>query len=129
MRKMIGRLMAMRLVAVSLAASAQSGDNMKPDSMQHDDMKQAQISPAPGPIDGEATEPTRGQAHLTVSELDRAIAFYKDVLGLPVARLFPERKVAFFWIGVPGRDDARSLGAGNHADEYQPPCGFPSGTL
>ena len=74
MKKMISRLMAMRLVAVSLAASAQSSDNMKADSMQHDDMKQAQISPVPWPIDGEATEPTRGQAHLTVSELDRAIA-------------------------------------------------------
>jgi len=43
------------------------------------------------------------EAHLTVSELDRAIAFYKEVLGLPLARLFPERKVAFFWIGAPGR--------------------------
>ena len=43
------------------------------------------------------------EAHLTVSELDRAVAFYKDFLGLPLARLFPERKVAFFWIGAPGR--------------------------
>jgi predicted enzyme related to lactoylglutathione lyase len=43
------------------------------------------------------------EAHLTVSELDRAVAFYKDVLGLPLARLFPDRKVAFFRIGAPGR--------------------------
>src|SRR5712692_4251348 len=43
------------------------------------------------------------EAHLTVSELDRAIAFYKDLLGLPLARAFPERKVAFFWIGDPGK--------------------------
>jgi lactoylglutathione lyase len=43
------------------------------------------------------------EAHLTVSELDRAIAFYKDVLGLRLAHLFPERNVAFFWIGAPGR--------------------------
>jgi lactoylglutathione lyase len=43
------------------------------------------------------------EAHLTVSELDRAVAFYKDLLGLPLARLFPERKVAFFWIGAPGK--------------------------
>ena len=43
------------------------------------------------------------EAHLTVSELDRAVAFYKDLLDLPLARLFPERKVAFFWIGAPGR--------------------------
>lgn len=43
------------------------------------------------------------EAHLTVSDLDRAVAFYRNVLGLPLARLFPERKVAFFWIGAPGR--------------------------
>ena len=43
------------------------------------------------------------EAHLTVSELDRVVAFYKDLLGLPLARVFPERKVALFWIGAPGR--------------------------
>ena len=43
------------------------------------------------------------EAHLTVSELDRAVAFYRDLLGLPLARIFPERKVAFFWIGAPGK--------------------------
>lgn len=43
------------------------------------------------------------EAHLTVSELDRAVGFYRDDLGLPLARLFPERKAAFFWIGAPGR--------------------------
>lgn len=43
------------------------------------------------------------EAHLTVSELDRAVAFYQDLLGLPLAHLFPERKAAFFWIGAPGK--------------------------
>jgi len=43
------------------------------------------------------------EAHLTVSQLDRAVAFYRDLLGLRVARVFPERRVAFFWIGVPGK--------------------------
>jgi lactoylglutathione lyase len=43
------------------------------------------------------------EAHLTVSELDRAVAFYGNLLGLPLARVFPERRVAFFWIGVPGK--------------------------
>jgi len=43
------------------------------------------------------------EAHLTVSELDRAVTFYGDILGLPLARVFPERRVAFFWIGVPGK--------------------------
>src|SRR2546425_9699009 len=43
------------------------------------------------------------EAHLTVSELDRAVAFYRDLLALPLAGTFPERKVAFFWIGAPGK--------------------------
>ena len=43
------------------------------------------------------------EAHLTVSDLDRAVAFYRDQLGLPLAQIFPERKVAFFWIGAPGK--------------------------
>jgi catechol 2,3-dioxygenase-like lactoylglutathione lyase family enzyme len=38
------------------------------------------------------------EAHLTVSDLDRSIAFYRDVLGLPLATRIPERQVAFFWV-------------------------------
>ena len=43
------------------------------------------------------------EAHLTVSDLDRAVAFYSDLLSLPLARVVPDRKVAFFWIGAPGK--------------------------
>lgn len=43
------------------------------------------------------------EAHLTVCDLDRAVAFYRKRLGLPLARVFPERRVAFFWIGEPGQ--------------------------
>lgn len=43
------------------------------------------------------------ETHLTVADLDRAVAFYRDVLGLPLAYTIPERGVAFFWIGAPGR--------------------------
>jgi ribosomal protein S18 acetylase RimI-like enzyme len=42
------------------------------------------------------------ETHLTVSDLDRSIAFYRDVVGLPVAFELPERGAAFFWIGGPG---------------------------
>jgi lactoylglutathione lyase len=42
------------------------------------------------------------EAHLTVTDLNRAIAFYRDKLALELARVFPEQKVAFFWMGVPG---------------------------
>jgi lactoylglutathione lyase len=43
------------------------------------------------------------ETHLTVTDLDRAAAFYRDQLALPLAHIFPERKVAFFWIGAPGK--------------------------
>jgi lactoylglutathione lyase len=47
-----------------------------------------------------AIVPIRGlfEAHLTVSDLDRSIAFYRDVLGLSLAQRIPERQVAFFWV-------------------------------
>jgi len=40
--------------------------------------------------------------HLTVSDLGRSLAFYRDVVGLPLALELPERGAAFFWIGGPG---------------------------
>src|SRR3954467_15401625 len=47
--------------------------------------------------------PIRGlfEAHLTVSDLARSIAFYRDVLGLPLAHRIPARQVAFFWVPTP----------------------------
>ena len=42
------------------------------------------------------------EAHLTVADLDRSMAFYKRIPGLQLARMFPERGVAFYWIGGPG---------------------------
>jgi ribosomal protein S18 acetylase RimI-like enzyme len=43
------------------------------------------------------------ETHLTVSDLSRSVAFYRDVVGLPVALEVPERGAAFHWIGRPGR--------------------------
>ena len=43
------------------------------------------------------------EAHLSASNLDRAVAFYGGQLALPLAGIFPERRVAFFWIGAPGK--------------------------
>jgi lactoylglutathione lyase len=37
------------------------------------------------------------EAHLAVVDLDRSIAFYRNVLGLPLAYHLPERNAAFFW--------------------------------
>lgn len=43
------------------------------------------------------------ETHLTVADLPRSVAFYRDVVGLPVALEAPERGAAFHWIGQPGR--------------------------
>ncbi|MGF6228817.1 lactoylglutathione lyase [Inquilinus ginsengisoli] len=50
-----------------------------------------------------AVVPIKGlyETHLTVSDLDRSIRFYRDVLGLPLAHTIPERHVAFFWVPRP----------------------------
>lgn len=43
------------------------------------------------------------ETHLTVADLPRSVAFYRDVVGLPVALKVPERGAAFHWIGQPGQ--------------------------
>ena len=64
------------------------------------------------------------ETHLTVSDLERAKKFYSDVLGLELAQEFPERDVAFFWLGGRGTSmlglwqvgcDAAAAGAAHRA--------------
>jgi lactoylglutathione lyase len=43
------------------------------------------------------------ETHVTVSDLDRSMAFYRDVVGLELANMQRERGVAFFWIGERGQ--------------------------
>jgi lactoylglutathione lyase len=43
------------------------------------------------------------ETHLTVSDMARSVAFYRDVVGLPVALELPERGAVFHWIGRPGQ--------------------------
>jgi lactoylglutathione lyase len=49
--------------------------------------------------------PIRGlfETHLTVADVGRSLAFYRDVIGLPVALELPERGAAFLWVGAPGQ--------------------------
>ena len=49
--------------------------------------------------------PVRGlfEAHLTVGDLERATAFYREVVGLRPAFEVPERDAAFLWCGAPGQ--------------------------
>ncbi len=39
------------------------------------------------------------ETHLSVKDMQRSVSFYKDQLGLPLARSIPERDAAFFWVG------------------------------
>ena len=42
------------------------------------------------------------EAHLPVTDLDRAVEFYRDVLGFRLAHVVHARQAAFFWIGPAG---------------------------
>lgn len=42
------------------------------------------------------------ETHLTVANLRRSMKFYGETLGLELARAFPERRIAFYWVGQPG---------------------------
>ena len=42
------------------------------------------------------------ESHLTVSDLESSIAFYRGTLGLELAHHDADRKVAFFWVGGRG---------------------------
>ena len=53
------------------------------------------------------------ETHLPVRDLQRSVSFYKDQLGLPLARNIPERNVAFFWVGGKGNGMLGLWGAGS----------------
>jgi|ERR1700723_2427835 lactoylglutathione lyase len=42
------------------------------------------------------------ESHLTVNDLQRSMSFFGEVLGLEIAEVFLDRKVAFYWIGGRG---------------------------
>ena len=42
------------------------------------------------------------ESHLTVSDLQRSVDFYRDSVGLKLALEVPERNAAFFWVGEAG---------------------------
>jgi lactoylglutathione lyase len=47
------------------------------------------------------------ETHLTVSNIQRSIIFYRDIVGLHLALEVPERGAAFFWIGDPSTYSSR----------------------
>ena len=62
-----------------------------------------------------APTPVRGlfETHLTVRDVPGSVAFYRDVVGLPVALELPERNAAFLWIGDRGRSMLGLWGIGS----------------
>ena len=42
------------------------------------------------------------ESHLTVTDLQRSMTFFAQVLGFELAAVFPARRVAFYWIGGRG---------------------------
>jgi lactoylglutathione lyase len=59
--------------------------------------------------------PVRGlfETHLTVRDVPASVAFYRDVVGLPVALDLPERNAALMWVGEPGRSMLGLWGIGS----------------
>jgi lactoylglutathione lyase len=53
------------------------------------------------------------ETHLTVRDVGRSLAFYRDVVGLPPALELPERNAAFMWVGDPGRSMLGLWGIGS----------------
>ncbi|HSK98061.1 MAG TPA: VOC family protein [Euzebyales bacterium] len=56
-----------------------------------------------------------GQIHVSVADVDRAVAFYRDVLGIPLLFQVPHQPMAFFasgdvrlYLGVPESDEYAS---------------------
>jgi len=52
------------------------------------------------------------EAHVTVTDIERSISFYRDVVGLELGIAQPERPAAFFWVGGRGRSMMGIFGAG-----------------
>ena len=60
---------------------------------------------------------TLGQIHVSVSDVDRAVAFYRDTLGVPFLFQVPGQPMAFFdldgvrlYLGVPEDEAYRARG-------------------
>ncbi len=53
------------------------------------------------------------EAHITVHDFERSVAFYRDVVGLELGIAQPERPAAFFWVGGRGRSMMGIFGMGS----------------
>ncbi len=53
------------------------------------------------------------EAHLSVRDFERSVAFYVEVVGLELGIAQPERRAAFFWVGGRGRSMMGIFGVGS----------------
>ena len=53
------------------------------------------------------------ETHLPVTDLDRAVRFYRDAVGLQLAHIASARQAAFFWIGPAGNAMLGLWGSGS----------------
>jgi catechol 2,3-dioxygenase-like lactoylglutathione lyase family enzyme len=60
---------------------------------------------------------TIGQIHVSVTDVDRSVAFYRDVLGIPFLFRVPGQPMAFFdchgvrlYLGLPESEEYRARG-------------------
>ena len=54
------------------------------------------------------------EAHLSVRDYGRSLAFYRDVVGLELGIAQPERPAAFFWVGGRGHSMMGIFAVGAH---------------
>src|SRR5579864_5922505 len=52
------------------------------------------------------------EAHISVRDFERSVAFYRDIVGLELGIAQPERPAAFFWVGGRGRSMMGIFGTG-----------------
>ena len=57
------------------------------------------------------------EVHMTVADLERAVAFYRDLVGLRLAHVESARHAAFFWIGLPA---TRCWDCGRQGPDHRP---------
>ena len=53
------------------------------------------------------------EAHLSVRDFERSVAFYVEVVGLELGSAQPEHPAAFFWVGGRGRSMMGIFGVGS----------------
>ena len=54
------------------------------------------------------------EAHISVRDFERSVAFYRDIVGLELGIAQPERPAAFFWVGGRGRSMMGIFSVGSH---------------